>query len=229
MNAKSSNSRRNICSASMARFWIQTEVSRSDDVVSLLPEMYPRLVKQVPEGLTLEEATEIRRKGRELIPISKLGMFSGTTNGVYIDLVENVREAFEECELVRINCQGMNGSDYHKIGAKLRDLVPCVLISFEREHILMWRGQNWKSSLPKLESDREEGTVSNVDNATSIAPPLKGQVVSASRVPTVSVNNASPEVPDTSKSHMDSEVMGAEESGSSMERVDPCFAVLRFH
>ncbi|KAF3443010.1 hypothetical protein FNV43_RR16930 [Rhamnella rubrinervis] len=42
------------------------------------------------------------------------------------------------------------------------------------EHILMWRG-NWKSSLPKLESDREEGTVSNVDNATSIAPPLEGQ------------------------------------------------------
>ncbi|KAF3441886.1 hypothetical protein FNV43_RR15801 [Rhamnella rubrinervis] len=154
--------------------------------------VYPRLVKQVPEGLTLEEATEMRRKGRELIPICKLGK-----NGVYIDLVENVREAFEECELVRINCQGMSGSDYHKIGAKLRDLVPCVLISFEREHILMWRGQNWKSSLPKLESDREEGTVSNLDNATSIAPPLEGQVVSASRVPTVLVNNASPEVPDT--------------------------------
>lgn len=40
-------------------------------------------------------------------------------NGVYTDLVKNVREAFEECELVRINCQGMNGSDYRKIGAKL--------------------------------------------------------------------------------------------------------------
>lgn len=41
-------------------------------------------------------------------------------NGVYRDLVRNVREAFEECELVRINCQGMNGSDFRKIGAKLR-------------------------------------------------------------------------------------------------------------
>lgn len=41
-------------------------------------------------------------------------------NGVYSKLVKNVREAFEECELVRINCQGMNGSDYRKIGAKLR-------------------------------------------------------------------------------------------------------------
>ena len=33
-------------------------------------------------------------------------------NGVYTDLVRNVREAFEECELVQINCEGMNGSDY---------------------------------------------------------------------------------------------------------------------
>ncbi len=41
-------------------------------------------------------------------------------NGVYCGLVKNVREAFEECELVRINCQGMNGSDYRKIGAKLK-------------------------------------------------------------------------------------------------------------
>lgn len=41
-------------------------------------------------------------------------------NGVYFNLVKNVREAFEECELVRINCQGLNKSDYRKIGAKLR-------------------------------------------------------------------------------------------------------------
>ncbi|KAL5572612.1 hypothetical protein UlMin_022209 [Ulmus minor] len=77
--------------------------------------VYPRLVQQVPEGLTLEEATEMRNKGRNLIPICKLGK-----NGVYTDLVRNVREAFEECELVRINCEGMNGSDYRRIGAKLK-------------------------------------------------------------------------------------------------------------
>lgn len=34
--------------------------------------------------------------------------------------MKNVKEAFEECELVRINCQGMNASDFRKIGAKLR-------------------------------------------------------------------------------------------------------------
>lgn len=36
--------------------------------------VYPRLVKRVPEGLTLEEASEMRKKGRELTPICKLGM-----------------------------------------------------------------------------------------------------------------------------------------------------------
>ncbi|KAG8367365.1 hypothetical protein BUALT_Bualt16G0064500 [Buddleja alternifolia] len=104
--------------------------------------VYPRLIKRVPEGLTLEEATEMRKKGRDLTPICKLAK-----NGVYCDLVKNVREAFEACELVRINCQGLNPSDYKKIGAKLKDLVPCVLISFEYEHILIWRGREWKSSL----------------------------------------------------------------------------------
>lgn len=29
----------------------------------------------------------------------------------------------------------------------MQDLVPCVLISFEREHILIWRGRDWKSSI----------------------------------------------------------------------------------
>ncbi|KAJ6362519.1 hypothetical protein OIU78_002842, partial [Salix suchowensis] len=93
-------------------------------------------------------------------------------NGVYRDLVRNVREAFEECELVRINCQGMNGSDFRKIGAKLRDLVPCVLISFECEHILMWRGRDWKSSFTNPVNDGNEAKNSSIDGATSVTPLL---------------------------------------------------------
>lgn len=119
--------------------------------------VYPRLIQRAPEGLTVEEATEMRKKGRDLIPIRKLGTtimpnfvranvkdedknisilcvrklimtcwFLTGKNGVYSDLVDNVREAFEECELVRIDCQGMNGSDYRKIGAKLK---VCILVS----------------------------------------------------------------------------------------------------
>ncbi|KAG6723603.1 hypothetical protein I3842_03G215900 [Carya illinoinensis] len=132
-----------------------------------VPPVYPRLIRQVPDGLTHEEVTEMRNKGQKLMPICKLAK-----NGVYCDLVKNVREAFEECELVRIDCQGINGSDYRKIGAKLKDLVPCVLISFAYEHILMWRGRNWKSTLPKLGNDSEEANTSNVD------PSLKTLVTS---------------------------------------------------
>lgn len=36
--------------------------------------VYPRLIKRVPEGLTFEEASEMRKKGRKLIPICRLGM-----------------------------------------------------------------------------------------------------------------------------------------------------------
>ncbi|CAI0628720.1 unnamed protein product [Linum tenue] len=129
--------------------------------------VYPRLIQQTPDGLTLDEASEMRKKGRNLVPICKLGK-----NGVYAKLADNVREAFEECELVRINCQGMNGSDFRKIGAKLRDIVPCVLISFESEHILMWRGRDWKSSLSK-----PTRTIDQIEGSSSVMPELEDSEV----------------------------------------------------
>ncbi|KAF2292765.1 hypothetical protein GH714_027953 [Hevea brasiliensis] len=73
-------------------------------------------------------------------------------NGVYITLVRDVRTAFEGSPLVKIDCKGMNPSDYKKLGAKLKELVPCVLLSFDDEQILMWRGQNWKSMYPEVPS-----------------------------------------------------------------------------
>ncbi|XP_073226227.1 CRS2-associated factor 1, chloroplastic [Cicer arietinum] len=139
-----------------------------------VPPVYPKLIQRVPEGLTLEEATEMRQKGRTLTPICKIGK-----NGVYFNLVKNVREAFEECELVRINCQGLNKSDYRKIGAKLRDLVPCTLLSYENEHILMWRGRNWKPSLPDLRDDRKEANKVDPDNKNYKALPSEALDVSA--------------------------------------------------
>jgi hypothetical protein len=40
--------------------------------------VYPRLIQRAPEGLTLQEASGMRNKGRKLIPICKLGsMLSG--------------------------------------------------------------------------------------------------------------------------------------------------------
>ncbi|XP_047962825.1 CRS2-associated factor 2, chloroplastic [Salvia hispanica] len=102
--------------------------------------VYPKLIQDAPEGLTKEEADELRMKGKRLLPIRKLAK-----NGVYITLVRDVRTAFEGSELVRIDCRGLQPSDYKKIGAKLKELVPCVLLSFDDEQILMWRGREWKS------------------------------------------------------------------------------------
>ncbi|CAN1330917.1 CRS2-associated factor 1, chloroplastic [Linum perenne] len=35
--------------------------------------VYPRLIQQAPSGLTLGEASEMRKKGQSLIPMCKLG------------------------------------------------------------------------------------------------------------------------------------------------------------
>ncbi|KAL6969435.1 CRS2-associated factor 2 [Sarracenia purpurea var. burkii] len=109
--------------------------------------VYPKLIQEAPEGLTAAEADELRKKGENLLPICKLAK-----NGVYTSLVRDVKNAFEGSLLVKIDCKGMHASDYKKIGAKLKELVPCVLLSFDNEEILMWRGQNWKSMYPEAPS-----------------------------------------------------------------------------
>ncbi|KAK3160758.1 hypothetical protein QOZ80_1BG0064050 [Eleusine coracana subsp. coracana] len=106
--------------------------------------VYPKLIQEAPEGLTKEEADEMKRKGRDLLPICKLAK-----NGIYISLVKDVQDAFEANEIAKIDCEGLNPSDFKKIGAKLRDLVPCVLLSFDNEQILMYRGKEWKSRYSK--------------------------------------------------------------------------------
>ncbi|KAI4383015.1 hypothetical protein MLD38_008899 [Melastoma candidum] len=105
--------------------------------------VYPKLIQKSPGGLTEDEANELKSKAKNLAPICKLGK-----NGIYLNLVTDVRNAFEGSPLVKINCTGMHASDYKKLGAKLRDLVPCVLLSFDDEQILMWRGHDWKSIYP---------------------------------------------------------------------------------
>ncbi|THF98900.1 hypothetical protein TEA_022107 [Camellia sinensis var. sinensis] len=92
--------------------------------------IYPKLIQEAPVGLTKVEADQLRKKGKNLLPICKLAK-----NGVYTSLVRDVRNAFEGSPLVKIDCKGMHASDYKKIGAKLK--------------ILMWRGQDWESMYPQ--------------------------------------------------------------------------------
>lgn len=98
--------------------------------------IYPKLVKNVADGLTFEETKEMRNRGLNSPPLMKL-----TRNGVYVNVVERVREAFQTEEVVRLDCTHVGLSDCKKIGVKLRDLVPCVPILFKDDQIILWRGK----------------------------------------------------------------------------------------
>ncbi|KAG0522792.1 hypothetical protein BDA96_07G068200 [Sorghum bicolor] len=101
-----------------------------------LAPIYPKLVQNVAEGLTFEETKELRNRGLNSPPLTKL-----TRNGVYVNVVDKVREAFKTVEVVRLDCTHVGTSDCKKIGVKLRDLVPCIPILFKDEQIVLWRGK----------------------------------------------------------------------------------------
>ncbi|KAF7035359.1 hypothetical protein CFC21_046251 [Triticum aestivum] len=104
--------------------------------------IYPRLIKTTIEGLTVQETKEMRKKGLHAPVLTKLAK-----NGYYANLVPMVRDGFLADELVRIDCKGLPKSDYRKIGVKLRDLVPCILVSFDKEQIIVWRGKDHDESI----------------------------------------------------------------------------------
>ncbi|XP_059664768.1 CRS2-associated factor 2, mitochondrial isoform X2 [Cornus florida] len=97
--------------------------------------IYPKLVKNVADGLTFEETKEMRNRGLNSRPLMKL-----TRNGVYVNAVERIREAFKTEDVVRLDCTHVGTNDCKKIGVKLKDLVPCVPILFKDEQIILWRG-----------------------------------------------------------------------------------------
>ncbi|KAK7389811.1 hypothetical protein VNO78_25105 [Psophocarpus tetragonolobus] len=100
--------------------------------------VYPRLIKTTIEGLSIKETKEMRKRGLAVPALTKLAK-----NGYYAFLVPMVRDAFLSCELVRIDCEGLERKDYKKIGCKLRDMVPCILVTFENEQIVVWRGKDY--------------------------------------------------------------------------------------
>ncbi|XP_078444237.1 CRS2-associated factor 1, mitochondrial-like [Wolffia australiana] len=121
--------------------------------------VYPKLIKTTIDGLSVEETKEMRKTGLSVPVLIKLAK-----NGYYGNLVTMVRDAFLVGDLVRIDCQGLERSDYKKIGVKLRDLVPCVLVTFQKEQIVVWKGDDrssaamagLSSSSSEIESDSEE-------------------------------------------------------------------------
>lgn len=112
------------------------------------PPIYPPLIRRVPEGLLREEVDAMRKAGHDLPALCRLAK-----NGTYLTLVKDVRKAMKTDELVKVDCKGLNPSDMKRIGAKLKELVPCVLLSFDKECILMWRGRNLQSNTDDDEQD----------------------------------------------------------------------------
>ncbi|GMH05735.1 hypothetical protein Nepgr_007575 [Nepenthes gracilis] len=98
--------------------------------------IYRKLVENVAVGLTFEETKEMRNRGLNSPALMKL-----SRNGVYVNVMRRVRDAFETEEVVRLDCTHVGTSDCKRIGVKLRDLVPCVPILFKDEQIILWRGK----------------------------------------------------------------------------------------
>lgn len=101
--------------------------------------VYPKLVPQAPAGLTIEEARQLRILGQKAKPLLKL-----RKNTVLLDLLGDVRDAFQVDDLVSLDYEGVKPSDYRQIGAKLMELVPCVLLSFRNHRIVLWKGRDLK-------------------------------------------------------------------------------------
>lgn len=60
----------------------------------------------------------------------------------------------------------------HKVYANFffqrQELVPCVLLSFDDEQILMWRGKDWKpmyGNAPPVESSRIGGVTNEINSS----------------------------------------------------------------
>jgi hypothetical protein len=50
-------------------------------------------------------------------------IFAAARNGVYLNVVERVREAFKTEEVVRLDCTHVGTSDCKRIGVKLRVIL----------------------------------------------------------------------------------------------------------
>lgn len=136
--------------------------------------IYPRLVKNVAEGLTFEETKEMRNRGLNSPPLMKLSKWTmsfkklqktmlfyffslrkfevvrdsiicltamfffpcSARNGVYVNVVERVREAFKTDEVVRLDCTHVGTSDCKKIGVKLR-VCPLNLTTNTQTHCIL--------------------------------------------------------------------------------------------
>ncbi|KAG0494715.1 hypothetical protein HPP92_005709 [Vanilla planifolia] len=155
--------------------------------------VYPRLIKTVIDGLTVDETKEMRKRGLAVPALTRLAK-----NGYYASLVPMVRDAFLVNELARIDCKGLPISDYKKIGVKLRDLVPCILVTFEKEQIVLWRGKDYDGNVGVSSEEK------NLNNNSNPGFGLPNESLDNESVMTDVEATDSNECSATPKEHMDS-------------------------
>ncbi|MCO5610262.1 hypothetical protein L7F22_064498 [Adiantum nelumboides] len=146
--------------------------------------VYPKLVPQAPAGLTVEEARQLRILGQKVKPLIKL-----RRNGAFPDLVRLVRDAFVVDDLVALDYDGLKAGDYRKIGAKLKELVPCVLLSFKNCRLVLWKRKSLNlSSAGTTELHVEETRLATKASAELID--AAGSFVNASKLKLVDSTEA---------------------------------------
>lgn len=170
--------------------------------------VYPKLVPQAPAGLTLEEASQLRILGQKVRPLIKL-----QKNGAFPDLVKLVRDAFMVDNLVSLDYGDLKAADYRQIGAKLRELVPCVLLSFRNRRIVLWRGKDSNPSSPHSSQVHGECSAEVID--------VEGSVVSAAEFKSMDISNEEPLIGKAPKAGIekveDTSVISAEKSEENVE------------
>ncbi|KAG8492606.1 hypothetical protein CXB51_010029 [Gossypium anomalum] len=98
-------------------------------------------IRVLGDPLTEEEIEELVEKDENNVNSKLRVILRSARNGVYVNVVARVREAFETEEVITLDCTHVGTSDCKRIGVKLRDLVPCVPILFKDEQIKLWRGK----------------------------------------------------------------------------------------
>ncbi|XVE98115.1 hypothetical protein REPUB_Repub03eG0077600 [Reevesia pubescens] len=149
-----------------------------------LPGTGPRYVQSreeiLGEPLTAEEVKELVNSCLKTQRQLNIGR-----DGLTHNMLDNIHAHWKRRRVCKIKCKGVCTVDMNNVCEQLEELVPCVLISFEDEQILMWRGRNWKSSFPKP-AFNSGGDKSDAASATSFTEQLEGQELSPPYVQTAS-------------------------------------------
>ncbi|CAA7017334.1 unnamed protein product [Microthlaspi erraticum] len=60
------------------------------------------------------------------------------------NMLNDIYNHWKHAETVRVKCLGVPTLDMENVIFHLEDLVPCILVTFDKEQVVIWRGQDYK-------------------------------------------------------------------------------------